>query len=373
MIACGKGGQLGDDLVSKKALLSEKKAALKALEDEIATLKDEIDVLDPPTEKPAALVAVKTIQPDTFTRYRVVQASITTDETAFASSETGGRLTSLRVEEGDYVKKGQLIATVDLQVVKDQITEIESGLGLAREVYDRQKRLWEQNIGSEVQYLQAKNSVERMEKSIQTLKTNLAKANIYAPISGIVDRKMMESGEMAGPGAPIVQIFDPNRLKIVADVPESYLPILKKGDMVDIHYPALQLDDKKRINSLGRTIDPNNRTFQIEIPTDSKGNKLKPNLLAEMKFVDFENNNAITVPLPVILQEVSGKRYVYTVKEANGKSLAQKTYVDIGESFEGEVIVTSGLKIGDKVITDGGRSITEGDPVQFAKATAQNQ
>lgn len=363
-VSCGGDGKVGDDLDSKKASLAEKKAALKELQAEIDALKADILVLDPPKEKAVVLIKTKTLEPITFQRYTDVQASLMSDDMVYASSELGGRIITLNVKEGQYVNKGSLIAKLDLKSVEDQKAELETSIAFAKDVYERQSRLWDQKIGTEVQYLQAKNTYDRLEKSMEMLKTQLSKARVYAPISGVVDKEFLQPGEIAAPGSPIVQLFNPNKLKITADVPESYLGKIKRGDRVTVKYPALDIETTKTVSLVGRTIDPSNRTFKVEVNTDNVGGKLKPNLLAEISFNDFTQPNALTVELPLIQEEVNGRKYVYIVAEQGGKAIAKKAYVTIGESHMGEVIVESGLAAGDKIITDGARSVSEGSTVK---------
>jgi len=353
-----------NDLAGKKKQLTEKKTELKALQGEIDKLREEILELDPPKEKAPVLVTIESVTPKDFVRYTDVQASVMSDNVVFASSEMGGRIVSMTAKEGQYVKRGQLIASVDLQTLKDQKSELETGMSLAKDVYDRQKRLWDQNIGTEIQYLQAKNSYERLQKSLDLLNTQLKKANVYAPISGVVDKEFLQAGEMSAPGAPIVQIFNPNKLKISADVPESYLGKIKRGDKVKVSFPALGVEETKVVSLVGRSIDPSNRTFKVEINTNNMGGKLKPNLLAEIAFNDFSQKDAVAVDLPLVQEEVSGKKYIYTIGQKDGKQVAQKSYVSIGESSEGKVIITEGLRADDKIILDGARSVSPGAPVK---------
>lgn len=351
-------------IAEKKSTLSDKKTELKKLQEEIDQLSEDILELEPRKEKAATLVTTQTLEAQTFERYTLVQASVLSDDEVFASSETGGRLLSVSASEGDYVKKGQLIARVDLKALSDQKAELETSMGYAKDVYDRQKRLWDQNIGSEIQFLQAKNAYERLQKTMTTLETQIAKANVYAPISGVVDREFLKAGEMAGPGAPIVQIFNPNKLKIAADIPEAYLGKIKRGDKVEINFPAIDKQIMKSISLLGRTIDPSNRTFKVEVASTSAGGILKPNLLAEMKFNDFTKEKAIVVPLEIVQEEVSGKKYVFTAESRDGKVVAKKSYVTIGEGYQGDIIIEEGLQSGDQIIIEGARSVAKGDAIK---------
>jgi len=356
--------EIKKDISSDKSSIAALQNEIKELQGGIDDLSDELLTLEPKKEKAATLITTQTIEAKDFKRYTQVQASVLSDDEVFVSSETGGRLLSVTVKEGDYVKRGQLIATVDLKSLTDQKAELETSMSLTKDVFDRQKRLWDQNIGSEIQYLQAKNNYERLQKSLNTLQTQIGKANVYSPISGVVDMEFLKAGEMAGPGAPIVQLFNPNKLKVTADVPESYLGKIKRGDKVEINFPAIDKQLSKSISLLGRTIDPSNRTFKVEVTTTSEGGLLKPNLLAELKFNDYTKKDAIVVPLEIVQEEVSGKKYVFVVSKKNGKDVALKSYVRIGEGYEGDIIIEEGLKAGDQIIIDGARSVANGDLIK---------
>ncbi|MEL6986825.1 MAG: efflux RND transporter periplasmic adaptor subunit, partial [Bacteroidota bacterium] len=307
-----------------------------------------------------------------FNKYATIQGMISSDDVVMASSETGGRLTSMVVKEGQNVRRGQLIATVDMESVNKQIAEIEKSLELAKSVYERQDRLWKQNIGSEIQYLQAKNNKERLEKSLETVKFQLTKANVYAPISGVVDREFLMSGEMAGPGAPIVQILNTYNVKVVADVPENYLISTKRGQMVDVYFPALDEERRMRITLLGRSIDPSNRTFKIEMKASNKNGQLKPNLLAEVKINDLTEKDVIVVPLELVQQEVGGKNFIYTVGTSEDGQVANKVYVSMGESYDGNVIITEGLDETMEVIIDGARNLANGELLEIQNPETEN-
>jgi membrane fusion protein (multidrug efflux system) len=361
--SCSTNG--GDDLESKKALLSEKKAELQALEQEINLLSKEIKDLEPVRKKPATPVEVLEVNPKDFTRFVEVQGRVEADDFVNVSSEIGGRITSLLVEEGDYVRKGQLLATTDLETVEKQIAEIETQLELANTVYERQKRLWDQNIGSEIQYLEAKTRMEGLEKSLETLESQISKKNIYAPIGGYVDREFLQEGETASPGMPIIQILNTAEIKVTADIQENFLSAIEKGDSVTVRFPALNLSIDETVTQLGRTIDLNNRTFEIQIKTSSRSGQLKPNLLAVIRFKDFQAEDIISVPLDAIHEEVNGNKFVYIVNEESGRFTAKKSYVELGESNVNEVIIASGVRNGDRLITKGSKGISQGELVRI--------
>jgi len=354
-----------DALTEKKALLSEKKTTLRNLQSEIDELSKEILKLDPPKEKNPVTVEVTTMEPTTFKRYIDLQARVEADDIVNVSSEIGGRIISLNVKEGQAVRRGQLIATTDMSTLENQIAEINNSLDLAKTVFERQERLWKQNIGSEIQYLQAKTNKEGIEKSLATLQSQIKKKNVYAPISGIVDREFMKQGETSAPGMPIVQILNTSKIKIVADAQEQFLKSISKGDMVEVTFPAIGKTFNKKISMIGRTIDPANRTFKVEIETGSLNGQLKPNLLAEVTINDFTKEEAIVIPLDAIQEEVSGKKFVYLMVKKDGKERAQKSYVELGESTVGETIISNGLKAGDRLIVAGGKNLSNGDLVSL--------
>lgn len=352
--------QMPKDLAGKKTLLAKKIAEKKKLENEIALLQKDITSLSPAVVKEKVNVVIDTVERAKFVRYIDLQGTVQSEDFVNAASEIGGRILQLNVKEGQSVSKGQLLAKTDVEAIRTQKEELSKALDLANDVYERQKRLWEQNIGSEIQYLQAKNNKERLEKSLLTLDAQLRKSNVYAPISGVIDLVFLKQGEVAGPGVPIVQILSTKRVKIVSDVPETYLGKIKIGNKVDIHFPTLDKTITKPISMLGRTIDPSNRTFKVEVLTDNAMNELKPNLLAVIKINDYTVDNAVIVPMDIIQQEVSGQKFIYVAESQNSSWTAKKMVVTTGESTEGNVVITSGLKPGDKIIVKGGKTLTNG-------------
>lgn len=315
------------------------------------------------------MVTAQKVERKTFERFVDIQSNVESDDIVIASSETGGRLISVSVEEGAIVRKGQLIAKVDMESVNKQIDELNKSLELAADVYERQKRLWDQNIGSEMQYLQAKNSKERIEKTLETTKFQLTKANVYAPISGTVDMVFLKAGEMAAPGAPIAQIISIGSVKVVADVPEKYLKAIKRGELVTIKFPALDMETKAKVSLIGSTINPANRTFKVEVKVPNPKGLLKPNLLAGMLINDFIQKDVVVVPLELVQQEVSGRSYVYIKGENEEGAHAKKVIVETGESYEGEIIILSGLEGGEEIIVSGARGLAKDELIKIIEPT----
>lgn len=376
---CGPAPQVENaipqDLEGKRAYLKDKKSELQELTRLIATLESQIDSLDPNRRiEKGQLVTTIPVGRKDFKHYVEIQGSVQADNLIDVTGEAAGRIMRLLVKEGDAVRAGQLVAELDLEQIDKQIAELEKSLELATTVYERQSRLWEQNIGSEIQYLEAKNNKERLEKSLETLNFQLDKAKVYAPASGVVEREVLQSGEMAMPGAPIVQILNTSRLKVVVDVPENYLRAVRPGETVEVHFPALDQQQTARVSLIGSTIDPANRTFKVEANIAGINGLLKPNLLAMMLINDFEEKDVVTVPLETVQQEVSGQKFVYVVGNGPEGKVAQKTYVQTGRSYEGEIVISKGLLGGEELIMEGARGLVENAMIQIQepKTTASN-
>ncbi len=365
---CAGGGDaeqgIPEDLAGKKEYLKEKKAALSALKAEIAEVEAAIEKLDPKKET-KRLVTTQAIEKKDFNRFVELQGTVQSDDLVSATSEVPGRITQMSIKEGDNIRKGQLIAKIDMEALDKQKAELNKALELARDVYTRQARLWEQKIGSEIQYLQAKNNVERMEASLETLSFQQTKSNVYAPISGIAERVITKAGEMASPGMPIVQILNTAKVKVVADVPESYLAAVKRGDNVKIQFPAIDKEINKRVSLVGKTIDPSNRTFKVEVNLNNGSGTYKPNLLALMSINDLTVKNAVTIPLAIVQQNTSGETFIYIAED----NKAKQVIIETGESSEGEIIVTKGLDGSESVIVDGARFVNDGEAIEVKNGT----
>lgn len=352
-------------LEDKRAELRSLRNELQVITGKISQLESEIETLDPNAVKSSGtLVSVKTIEKKHFKRFVEIQGAVEAEDLIDVTSEIPGRVIQMPFQEGDYVKKGQLVAKIDVEQIDKQIAELEKTLELATTVFERQERLWNQNIGSEIQFLEAKNNKERLEKSLETLNFQLTKANVYAPAGGVVERVMIQSGEVTGAGTPIIQILNTSKLKVVADVPETLLRAVKLRDIVTVKFPALGLEQNASVNLIGRTIDPSNRTFKVEAALTKANRLLKPNLLSIMLVEEFDKPDAITVPVETVLQEVGGKDYVFIVQKTEEGAMAKKVYIQTGESYEGEIIVEEGLDGTETLITEGARNLADKEPIE---------
>ena len=374
MMACNPNtsadeNAIPEDLAGKQNFLKEKRAALKELTALVAKVQAQVDSLDPAlVANSGRLVTTKLLEKQDFKRFVEIQGNVEAEDMVDVTSETAGRITSLTVKEGDAVIKGQLIASLDLEQLKKQKAELTTALDLATTVFERQDRLWKQNIGSEIQFLEAKNNKERLEKSIETLDYQMTKGNVYSPATGVVDRVTLQGGELASPGVPIVQILNTSQLKVAANVPETLLKSVRKGETVTVRFPSIDSEQKARISLIGRVINPANRTFEIEARLSKRDRLLKPNLLATVLINDLSFDDVITVPVEAVLEEVGGKKYVFVQAGGEEEIEAKKRYITTGESYQGEIIVTEGLDGGEVLILEGARELTDGEVIRIANS-----
>ncbi len=368
LLACGGAGtgenEIPEDLDAQRAMLKEKRAELNELTRLVTDLESRVEAADP-TTRPAVLVTVQPVAKGAFNAYIKVQGNVEADDLFDVTAEIGGRILQMRAEEGDAVQRGQLIAILDDEQIEKQIAELETSLSLATTVYERQKGLWDQNIGSEIQFLEAKSNKERLEKNLELLKIQRKKAKVYAPATGVVDRVVLKSGELAAPGVPIIQILNTQKLKVTADVPERYLGTVKKGDKLKIIFPALAEEQTAMVTLIGRTIDPANRTFKIELDINSKDNRIKPNLLAEVSLRNYEQENAVMIPLDQLQQEVDGTEFVFVADSTAEGTIARKVVVKTGQAYGGQIIITEGLQGGEQLVIDGARGLAEETPLKI--------
>jgi RND family efflux transporter MFP subunit len=359
---------LPEDLASLNTLQRETKTQIRHLESRLNEIDQAIFELDPEANKKALkIVTTHAVQRGDFERFIELQGAVEADETVYLSSETGGRLKNVFIKEGDYVKKGTLVAKVDLETLNKQKEEVKTRLDLAKQVFERQERLWNQNIGTEIQYLQAKNNVESLEKSIETIDHQMTKANVYAPISGEIDMLIKRTGETAGPAEPIASMLNTHRMKVAIDLPENLIKRIRRGDLVTVKIPAVDYENKHRVKRMGTSVNPTNRTIAVEVELLNGQGTVKPNLLATMLVKDYEEKDVILIPSNLLQQDVSGKYYVYTLEAGTEGHFAKKRFVETGESFDQKLIIKDGLEEGQLLIDLGSRSLVDGEPVELRK------
>jgi RND family efflux transporter MFP subunit len=275
-----------------------------------------------------------------------------------------GMITALRVREGDFVQKGQILAVLDDEILRKSIDEIKVGLDQVNVLFDKQKQLWDQKIGTELQYLTLKNQKESLEKKLVTLKSQMGQANIEAPFSGVVDEVFAKAGSMASPGIPLLQLVNTNELKAVAKVPDSYVAFINEGDMVNLQFPDLNKTIEAKVTFVGRIVDPLSRTFRIEVKVPGSLTNLKPNLLTLVQINDKTSNSAIVVDENLIQPTEAGK-VLFIAGEEKGQKVALQRIVTTGLSYNGKVEILSGLAAGDRLITTGYQDLSDQQVVRF--------
>jgi len=362
--ACGNNGDEKNNSISnierKKDHLRNKKQDLRNLQRTIAELEAEIVALENGYSRgDAVLVELDTLRQRNLKHYSVFQGNLETRNQVIASAEVSGRIVELLVDEGDRVQRDQLLARLDTEVIDKQISEVETTLRLARDIYERQKRLWDQNIGSEMQFLEAQNSVERLEKNLDVLQTQRSRAVVKAPKTGVLDQLLLREGELVSPGTPVAVIVDMDNLKLSVSVPENFLMFIDRGDEVEIHFPSLDKTIQSNISRVGSTIDPENRTFRVETFLAPGKSRLKPNLMARMSINDRTAEDAIVIPLNIIQNELGGRAFVYVAQEENDQMRAEKRYIETGLEYRGQIEIKSGLEEDDILIVRGHQNLSE--------------
>lgn len=351
-------------LDEKKKQLKEYRTQIDDLKSKIGNLEKEIALLDTQSAMMENLKRVSTllIEPTTFEHYIELRGVVQSKANVLVTPEISGAIQSVKVVAGDRVSNGQTIAQLDAEVIRKNVKELETNFELAKTVYERQSKLWEQKIGSEIQHLQAKSNYEGLANRLASAKSQLAMATIQSPIDGVVDEVFQNMGETALPGQPIARVVNLNQVDIVADVPETYLNAIKRGDVVKLNFPSVNLDKEATITAIGQYINPNNRTFKITITIKNTDNILKPNLLATVLIKDFEKKKAIKIPTKYMLASQEGN-YVYLIDEKDNASIVRRVSVKTGENYKGETNVLEGLNPGDQLITAGFNTVVNGQEV----------
>ncbi|MFZ9717976.1 MAG: efflux RND transporter periplasmic adaptor subunit [Chitinophagaceae bacterium] len=358
--ACGGNN---NDLAAKKAELEKLKGEQATIAQKIDALQKEIVKLDTSVqlEEKAKLIAVTSLQTSDFAHYIDLQAKVDADNISYVAPPNGmgGVVTELHVVKGQAVKKGQLLLKMDDELLRTQMKQIETQIAFAKDIYQRQKNLWDQQIGTEVQLLSAKNNVEALEKQMATLKKQISLFTVTAPVTGIADEVNIKVGEtFTGFGAtgPQIRIVNTNTLKVVADVPENYLGRVKTGTALVVELPDAGVTYNTSIKLASQVINPNSRAFNIEaaIPGSSG---VRPNQVAVVRIRDYFVPGAIVIPVNVIQADENGK-YVYVMeKNAAGKTVAMKKSITVGEAYGDQIEVKSGLSAGMQLITSGYQSV----------------
>ncbi len=357
--ACG-------NTVDKQSELNSLKKQRDALNEKIKVIEDEMKAGGETADLKMTDVRVTEIANQPFNHFLEVQGKVDGEDNIAVSAQMAGVITAIYVKEGDAVKKGQVMAQIDNSVLKQQVESVRTQLSFATNIYNKQKSLWDKQIGSEVQYLTAKNNKESLEANLATLNDQLEMSKIKSPINGSVEEVNLKLGQMASPGMPAVRVVNFSSVKIVAEISEAYASKIKVGDKVIVSFPDFDTDIEAKIHFTSKYINPINRTFLTEIRLGASKVEYRANMMAVVKINDYSNPSTVVIPVSLVKESSTGK-FVYLAKDENGKLLARRQIVSVGNTYNGMVEVTDGLAQGDKIITTGYNSLVEGQLIKVAK------
>lgn len=345
----------------KQALLTQYKQEMHELKQKINQLETELQ-----SEKEIEYVGVKVteVQPQLFEHFIEVTGSVEADQEVDVSPEGSGKIVDILVKEGQKVSKGMVLATLNTEMLDRSIEELKINLDLATTTFERQKNLWNQKIGSEIQYLQAKSTKESLERRLEGLQAQKDMAVVKSPVAGIVDVVYQKKGEIASPQMPFAKVVNIDKIKVYAEVAESYLTKIKKGDEVVIDFPALNKKVKAPINMIGNYINPNNRTFRVRINLNNADNMIKPNMLSVVKISDYAAEDAFVIPSLLVKEDFKGE-YTFVVDKNTEGYVAKKIYVKSGVSNNNMSEITEGLEAGTLVISEGFNQVVSGTHIKF--------
>ena len=365
-VSCGdkENNQTVDQLIAAKnnTELQARKATIQA---DLAKIDAALATLN--VKKEEALVSVMTLKDTLFNHYLDIQGSVNTKENILIQPEMPGTLVVLNAKAGQHVSKGQILARVDDGGSSQQVASLETQYQLAKTTFERQKNLWNQKIGSEIQYLQAQTQMLSLQRSVAQAKAMLAKTVIRAPFSGTIDEVFVERGQVVSAGAQgLMRIVNLNNMYVSTSVPESYIGKLKVGTEVDVFLTSLNKNYKGKVRQVGNFINPNNRSFGIEVSIPNPENLLRPNQVAKLKVIDYSSKNAIVVPTNVIQEDGDGNKFVFVAINSNGKTAtAKKVIVTVGKSSDNVTEILNGLSANDILVTEGVNTISEGMKLNF--------
>ena len=355
-----------NDVELLKSRKSEIDAKLEELSLDLDQLNNKLSILNKDRNTP--LITTITTSEEKFNHFIELQGNVKTKQNVLVYPEMPGILNKVYVKEGQKVIKDDILATIDDGGLSQQLLLLKSNEQLAKTTFERQKRLWDQQIGSEIQYLQAKTSYDSQKNATRQLKKQLDKFTIRAPFSGIIDDVFKEKGTVVapGPGAEIFRIINLSNMYIETDVPESYISSIKKNKMVEVNFPILGRSYDSSIRQVGNFINPSNRTFRIEVGIPNLDGEIKPNLTAKLRLNDYSNSNAILIPQSIISENAKGQQFIYVVKDNKEKNqvYAERLVIETGKTNGDFIEVTKNLDANVDIILEGARSVNNGQVVK---------
>lgn len=313
------------------------------------------------------LVTALEIKPQIFNHTIEIQANIKTRQNLQLFPEFGGRLNQILVKEGQEVEKGTLLAVIDDAGLQDQLDQMKLQLQLAKTTFERTQRLWDQKIGSEMMYLEAKTRFKSQQKQVAQMRNQLSKTKVYAPFSGVIDEIIARKGSALAPGiTPIMRIVNLDNMYVESDVPENYLANITKGSFAKVSIPVLNETQNTLVRQTGNFIQPNNRTFRVEAPIKNPTGMIKPNLNARLSIVDYSNPEALMIPFRVIRENAKGDSFVFILKvaEQENEYITEQRFVSLGMSKNELVEITKGVNTEDLIVDEGVSLLVTGQKVK---------
>ncbi|OIQ29361.1 MAG: efflux transporter periplasmic adaptor subunit [Bacteroidetes bacterium MedPE-SWsnd-G2] len=371
LTSCGKKEKPTEEIIAGNDLKEIKKHRQTLVDQQQILLKDiksldqAIERIDP--EQKLTLVTTSTVKTEEFHHYLELQGNVQTKKNIVIFPEMNGIMAKVYVKEGDNVKKGQLLASIDDGGLSQQLAQLEIQTELAKTTFERQQRLWQQEIGSEMQYLQAKSNYEAQQQAVKSLKSKLAKTKVIAPFSGVIDDIITEQGSVVAPGqSQLMRIVNLDNMYIETDVPESYISDVVVNKNVQIDIPILGRKVDAKIRQTSNFINPANRTFKIQVDIPNPEHDIKPNLTARLLINDYTNEKALLIPQSIVSEDSKGQQYIYVTSNKNeSNAVTERKVIKTGRT-QGDVIeVLSGLDNNSEIIIEGARSVKAGQKVKI--------
>ena len=353
LAACGPRGE--------EAQLARMEMQRDTLIEKIEILKTKIASKVQPDQKPQKIMDVRIflLEKELFQHFIQVQGTIESDNNILVAPMASGIVKKIHTATGNNVTKGQLLAELDGSILESSIAEVENGLKLAQTIFERQQRLWDKKIGSEIEFLQAKSNKEGLEKRLSTLNEQYKLTKVFSPISGTVDEVIIKEGEMGAAGMGAFRIVQLSNLKIKVNLSEIYISRINKNDKVHVRIPVVGKEFDLSINTISQVINSDDRTFQITVNIPKTAKDIKPNMLAVLRINDYSNPEALTVPINIV-QETGTEKFLFTASEVDGEWTTQIRTVTTGEDHEGRIEIISGLQEGEYVVTVGYQNLSDG-------------
>ncbi len=373
LVSCGKKETVSIESLVATGTLKELSAKKKEITTNLEAINNDLEAINnaiskKDTIKKLPLITTFTAQESVFNHYLEIQGSVKTKQNILVYPEMPGILKRIFVKEGQRVSKGQLLATIDDGGLSNQVAQLEATTQLAKTTFERQKRLWEQKIGSEIQFLQTKTSYEAQKNTLKQLKSQQSKASIRAPFAGVIDDVMKEPGTVIAPGqgSEVFRIVNLNNMYVEAEVPERYIASITKNKEVKVEFPVLGETLTSSVTQVGSFINPNNRSFKIEVPVANKNGNVKPNLTAKLQINDYTDNKAILIPQSIISENANGEQFVYAIKDKNenNEAIAERVIIITGKTQGNYIEVLENLSVGTEIIKEGARSVNNGQTVK---------